>query len=129
MSTVSSVPMDRMDKMGTIEAIDKTAIASVAVREALHNAGTWSAVQQQELGAGRIFRLDGDQRWRVVRCQEGVIWITQERDLQDYVLSAGEMFIITHPGRVVVQALEDATIEITAPLKTAPYAGNYVFFP
>jgi hypothetical protein len=121
--------MDKMDKIGTIEAIDKTAIAPAPVREPLHHAGTWSPVQQQELGAGGVFRLDGDQRWRVMRCQQGVIWVTQERDLQDYVLTAGETFIITQPGRVVVQALEDATIEITAPLKTAPYAGNYVFFP
>jgi len=86
------------------------------------------AVTDIELRRGELWRADGDNCWRMIVCQGGVIWVTQERDLKDYVLKEGEMFIVTLPGSVLVQALEDALVQITPPLKATPYVGEYVFF-
>lgn len=84
---------------------------------------------QVELCTGDLWRADGDNRWRMIICQRGEIWITQERDLQDYVLTAGQMFLGTQRGRVIVQALEDACLHITPSLQKAPYVGSHMVFP
>jgi hypothetical protein len=81
-----------------------------------------------ELGTGQLWRARGDQRWRMVACRRGVIWITQERDVADYVLRAGEVFIVTLPGPVLVQALEPASVTITPSIKAQSYAGDYRVF-
>jgi hypothetical protein len=86
------------------------------------------AAAEWELRAGGVVCLTGDSRWRMVVCLRGVIWITQERDMQDYVLTPGEMFLVTQPGKVVVQGLQDAAVKVTPSLKTAPYVGDYVVF-
>lgn len=82
-----------------------------------------------DLRVGELWRAHGDHRWRAIICQKGVVWITQERDLHDYVLSAGEMFLVTLPGRVMIQGLQDASIQITPSLRAIPYVGDFVTFP
>ena len=77
-------------------------------------------VSDVELDACEFWRTNGDSRWRAIFCRRGEVWITQERDFQDYVLKAGEVFIVTQRGSVVVEALEDAAIQITPSLRTAP---------
>ena len=81
-----------------------------------------------KLSSHQTMRLEGDQRWRMILCQRGMIWVTQENDLEDYVLKPGDMFLITLRGEVVIQALTDACLEITPPLKSNPYRGDFVFF-
>jgi hypothetical protein len=81
-----------------------------------------------ELDAEDLWRLDGDNRWRMIVCVRGEIWITQERDVRDYVLTAGEMFIVTQRGSVLIEALGGASVEITPSLKNAPYRGDYPVF-
>lgn len=39
----------------------------------------------------------------------GAIWITQEGDPEDYVLHPGEKLRLIGPGKVVIEALSDAT--------------------
>jgi hypothetical protein len=39
------------------------------------------------------------------------------------------MFLVTLPGTVLVQALKEAEVEISASLKTQPYRGDYIFYP
>src|SRR5687767_10855064 len=41
------------------------------------------------LPAGSLFRLNGDQRGRVIHCRRGAVWVTQADDAQDHVLEAG----------------------------------------
>ena len=36
---------------------------------------------------------------------EGLLWVTQEGDAEDYLIGAGESFVATRPGRLVVQSL------------------------
>ena len=45
------------------------------------------------------------------------------------VLKEGDIFLVTLPGTVLVQALKEAEVEISALLKTKPYRGEYVFYP
>lgn len=45
-----------------------------------------------------------------VRCEGGLVWLTQSGDATDYLLRAGESFTAQRRGRVVVQALEPASL-------------------
>ena len=81
------------------------------------------------LDAHALSRLEGDNRWRLVVCQKGVVWITQERDPRDYVLTAGDLFLVTEWGKVLVQALQEASVQVTPPLKSVPYRASQLVFP
>jgi|GEM_PF-2847709 len=87
--------------------------------------GTATDTQVVALEAESFRRLDGDNRWRMILCTRGEIWITQERDLEDYVLKPGDIFLVTQRGKVLIEALCDALVEITPSLRKAPYRGNY----
>jgi hypothetical protein len=82
-----------------------------------------------ELAAGKLRRLDGDQRWEVIACRRGSLWITQANDPLDYLVGAGEMFVITQPGRVVIEALTAASVQLAPLLQTppGPASGETVF--
>ena len=41
---------------------------------------------------------------------EGQVWLTQPNDLRDHVLQPGESFAFDGTGRVVIQALCDASV-------------------
>jgi hypothetical protein len=81
------------------------------------------------LQSREVWRVHGDNRWRLIICHRGEVWITQAWDLHDYVLKEGDMFLVTLPGAVLIQALKEAEVEISASLKTKPYRGDYVFYP
>jgi hypothetical protein len=81
-----------------------------------------------DLEVGALWQARGDQRWRVIICHRGVVWITQERDVVDYVLQEGEIFIVTLPGLVLVQALKPASVTVTPCIRATPYAGDYRTF-
>jgi hypothetical protein len=78
-----------------------------------------------ELWAGQLWQADGNNCWRAIMCQEGVIWITQNGDVQDHVITAGEMFLVSQPGKVIVQALDSALIEVTPCLATTSFRGRF----
>jgi hypothetical protein len=76
-----------------------------------------------------LWQARGDQRWRVIICHRGVVWITQACDVVDHVLQEGEIFIVTLPGLVLVQALEPASVTVITPTNRArQYAGDYRTF-
>ncbi len=79
-------------------------------------ANVWPPTREVELYANQVWELRGDYRWRVLLCLQGELWITQEGDGRDYLLAAGQMFIVTRPGLVVVQALQPARVQITPPM-------------
>jgi hypothetical protein len=92
----------------------------------------WAAAELDEgrvhldLAVGALWRARGDQRGRILLCQRGVVWITQERDVSDYLLQAGEAFIVTLPGLVLATALEPASVTVVTPgIRASRYAGAY----
>lgn len=80
-----------------------------------------SAETEIELRQGKLWRVQGDNRWRAILCLEGEIWITQPWDAQDHLITTGEMFLITQQGKVLVQALLDTRLQLTPPLTAVPY--------
>jgi len=63
-----------------------------------------------DLKAGQVWAIKGRRRRQIVFCLKGRIWLTQENDIQDYVLEEGDAFLITRPGLVTVRALGAACI-------------------
>jgi len=59
------------------------------------------------LAQHKVWTIEGDRRGDVIDCLSGVLWVTQDGDLNDYVLDAGGKFWVTKRGTVVVQALQD----------------------
>lgn len=47
-----------------------------------------------------------------ITCLDGVVWVTQEQDSRDIILSKGQSFIIDRKGAVVAFALKDAAIAV-----------------
>jgi len=113
--------------MAAISSVRTDVYGPPPMRVAVSN--VQSPVTKVKLHSGDLWRMDGDHRWKMIVCLEGRLWITQERDVRDYEMRAGDMFIVTQPGLVLVQALEEACMQITPSLKTAPYVGNYGVFP
>ena len=48
-------------------------------------------------------------------CDEGVIWLTESNDLQDYALKPGHSVIIRKKGKVLLQAVDEANLHIIYP--------------
>jgi len=62
---------------------------------------------------GLLAIRDG-QGTRIV-CHAGNLWITQECDLKDAVIAAGESFTVRNPGLTLVTALSAAELTVIAP--------------
>ena len=86
---------------------------------------TESSANEIELGRNELWRLVGDNRWRVIICLQGELWVTQPRDLHDYLLTEGEMLIITQPGTVVIQARAESRLQLTPSLAAPAYVGDF----
>ena len=78
-----------------------------------------------EIEAGKSAKLGWTSRGRIISCLQGSVWVTQEQDLEDYILHEGESFITTVPGRVIVQALEEAAISITKQPRKSAFSGSF----
>ena len=58
-------------------------------------------------------------RGALVRCLEGLVWITQDGDRADHIVSAGDTFRVDRDGSVIVQATRPARVAIESPRETA----------
>ena len=47
-----------------------------------------------------------------VRCERGLVWLTQSGDARDYFLRAGESFTARRRGKVVAQACEYSQLRV-----------------
>ena len=51
-----------------------------------------------------------------IGCESGVLWVTQDNDVRDVVLTAGERFRSDRPGTVLVYALQPTVMTATTPV-------------
>ena len=58
-----------------------------------------------------------------IGCESGIVWITQDNDVRDVVLNAGEHFVSDRPGTVLVYALQPTVLTATA--GSAPQAASF----
>ena len=71
----------------------------------------------RQLAKGRIRRVHRPVGRRI-ECVSGSLWITQDGDPRDIVLSAGESFAFDHKGDALISALDDSSfllLETCAP--------------
>ena len=61
----------------------------------------------------RLWDIEGDRRSEMIRCLYGTLWITQEGDMQDYILEPGQDFWVTKSGTLIVQALENSKFKFS----------------
>lgn len=43
-----------------------------------------------------------------IRCVSGLLWVTQEGDIRDIILKAGDEFIVTNRGIALISSLADS---------------------
>ena len=68
------------------------------------------------LAARSVHRIENGRDMQV-SCARGVVWITQERDPRDLILSAGQSVVLDRPGLAVVFAFKDAMITVGGALQ------------
>jgi len=78
-----------------------------------------------QLAKGELWRAVGNNRWRAILCLDGMIWITQDGDPRDHLIAAGEMFLISQAGQVLVQGLTSAQLQVTPCLAASPFFGRF----
>jgi len=54
-------------------------------------------------------------RGALVRCLDGLVWITQDGDRADHIVAAGDSFRVDRDGPVIVQATRPARVAIESP--------------
>jgi len=64
-----------------------------------------------QLAPGQVVTLDDAQGTRIVT-RVGSVWVTEEGDVRDHVMGAGDALVVARPGRTLVQALQPSWISI-----------------
>lgn len=68
-----------------------------------------------QLGRGAFARIQ-DAKGLLVQVHQGELWITQEGDRRDYVVSTGESFRVRRGGRMLAYALRSSSLSLIAPM-------------
>ena len=63
------------------------------------------------LEAGQVVTLDDAAGTRIL-ARSGTVWVTEEGDRDDHIVSTGETLVVSHNGRTLVQALQPAWIAL-----------------
>jgi hypothetical protein len=84
----------------------------IACRPLINNRRSW--VMDRYIAKGRMARIE-DGKGTLLKVNQGVLWITQERDLRDYFVRAGQSFRMDRRGVTLVYALDDARFALSAP--------------
>jgi hypothetical protein len=82
-------------------------------------ANTWTG-KSVTLRKGELWPITSDLRGLAIESREGILWVTQKDDPEDYILEPGQRFVVTRRGTLVVQAISDARLRVAPPLETAP---------
>ncbi|MGH7214489.1 MAG: DUF2917 domain-containing protein [Tepidisphaeraceae bacterium] len=109
-SAVSAVKVER--DFGVAQAKPHRSGRDDASGSARVEAWVAPAQRGRRLRAGETRAFFGRPGHPGVRVIAGEVWVTQENDDRDYVLSAGREFVPGRKGKVVVQALTHSTVMI-----------------
>jgi hypothetical protein len=90
---------------------EKELIVSMPVED--ENATESAAQAEIRLCDSGLMRLEGDRRGLEIHALEGSLWVTQQDDLYDHVLEAGDKFILSHRGLVIIQSMGEAVLKMT----------------
>lgn len=60
----------------------------------------------------QLLSLNEVQPGMAIECKQGVIWVTSTGDYTDHMLNAGERFQPRRSGDVVIEAIDDACLNI-----------------
>ena len=63
------------------------------------------------LRPGQLIVLDDAVGTRIQACR-GTVWVTEDGDLDDHIVAAGESLVVTRGGRTLVQAMQVARISL-----------------
>ncbi len=63
----------------------------------------------------QLLSLNEAQPKMAIECKEGLIWVTHAGDLRDYMLEPGHHFTPRGKGSLVIEALDDARVDIEEP--------------
>jgi len=78
-----------------------------------------------DLARGQGWGIKGKRGRQTLFCLEGSVWVTQERDIRDYLLEAGDAFLVSQSGLVLVRALTPARIGCAREFMPAPFKGRF----
>jgi hypothetical protein len=73
------------------------------------------------LEKGQILRLRGGQAVRIA-CVSGLLWVTQEGDLDDRFIAAGQAVTVSAPGLTLIEAMEPSIAALSCPRRRDPGA-------
>jgi hypothetical protein len=59
--------------------------------------------------------LVGDHSGERIACLNGLIWITQSGNPEDFLICAGESFSITQKGITLIEGLAETRLKIISP--------------
>lgn len=63
------------------------------------------------LEPGQVLTLENAKGVRILP-RGARVWITEEGECSDFVVNPGEEFVVAHPGRTVVQAIDTTWIDL-----------------
>lgn len=66
------------------------------------------------LAKGNLLNI-GRKPGAVIRVEEGALWLTQDGDITDYVVLAGETRRLDRQGTAIVSAFRDSCFQVIAP--------------
>jgi hypothetical protein len=60
----------------------------------------------------QVLNLDNTRNRVAIECKNGVIWVTCAGEEQDYILRAGRRYVPKTKGMLVVEAIDEACVDI-----------------
>ncbi|MBI5353953.1 MAG: DUF2917 domain-containing protein [Chloroflexi bacterium] len=68
-----------------------------------------------KLQSHQVRKLDDVKPGMTVTVDEGIVWLTESNDTQDYALRPGHSVIIRKKGDVLIEAVDKASLHIIYP--------------
>lgn len=79
------------------------------------NANTKNAKLDLHLHRRAFYHVAKVNPGMTVACEEGLVWVTEANNPQDYMLRPGRSMVIRKRGDVLIEALSDAEVSIVNP--------------